>query len=211
MPVRLNSSSSRSTSLLLGLLSGALEALKASVGTLVSASVSESFSSSFAGFSSVVRDNEGEEYPKMLPVLPAFSESDRYAASSLEAFLEASVLVLPGSSVPLGSLPPVLTSLICELVSVYCWLASIPSATRSGCTSRMRRHSQLGDFGHILSFLMLMESRSSASTSSLVWRSEAGPLHSWRLSIKEMIACATGEPSSVPWFCTLTTSPQSLR
>src|SRR5829696_814257 len=87
---------------------------------------------------------------------------------------------------------------------------SMPAATRRGSTSLMRLHSHRADFGHALS---LATSTPCASAISLrrVCNVEEVSEHSSCSSMSLMIACATGDPSSVAWFCTLTTSSQSLR
>src|SRR5215211_3383181 len=88
--------------------------------------------------------------------------------------------------------------------------ASIPAATSKGSTSLIRLHSQRADFGHALS-LSTSTPSVAATILSLLCISEDVAVYSSLSSMNLIMACATGDPSSVAWFCVRTTSSQSFK
>src|SRR5919112_4478657 len=171
-----------------------------------------------------------QEAPDLLPLLPVLP------SSALSASFRVVLAVASGGIVALAvaSSPPVLPSafalfvalspsvaLVATSVGLFRKVifvpdlssarsASRPAATSKGSTSLIRRHSQRADFGHALSLSKSTPS-CAATTLSLLCISEDVAAYSSLSSINLKMACATGEPSSVAWFCTFTTSSQSLR
>src|SRR5918998_1538961 len=171
-----------------------------------------------------------QEAPDLLPLLPLLP------FSALSASFRVVLAVASGGIVALAvaSSPPVLPSALAlfvalsppvALVATSVGLfrkvifvpdlssarsASIPAATSKGSTSLMRLQSQRADFGHALS-LSTSTPSCAATTLSLECISEDVAVYSSLSCINLIIACATGEPSSVAWFWTFTTSDQSSR
>src|SRR5215210_5596774 len=117
------------------------------------------------------------------------------------------------NSPPLPSLPSfvgILRSVICLADPSLARPASMPAATSKANTSLMRLHNQRADFGHALSLSTSTPSWA-AATLSLLCISEEEAVYSSLSSMNLMMACATGDPSSVAWFSTRTTSSQSVR
>src|SRR5215207_3806421 len=171
-----------------------------------------------------------QEAPDLLPLLPLLPFSALSAGSRvILAVASGGVVALEVASSP-PVLPPAFAlfvalsppvALVASSVGLFRKVilvpdlssarsASIPAATSAGSTSLMRRHNQRADFGHALSLSTSTPSWA-AATLSLECISEEAAVYSSLSCMNLMIACATGEPSSVAWFCTFTTSSQSLR
>jgi hypothetical protein len=89
-------------------------------------------------------------------------------------------------------------------------LASMPKPTRSGTTSCIRHYSQRADLGQALS-RTIETPISSAMLSRFLCNAVDEPSKLSRSSMNLMMAWATGEPSRVERFYTLTISFQSER
>src|SRR5215208_4876017 len=116
-------------------------------------------------------------------------------------------------SLRLPSLPSfvgIFRRVICLAASSLPRLASMQAATSKGSTSLIRCHNQRADFGHALSLSTSTPSWA-AVTLSLLCISEDVAVYSSLSSMNLIMACATGDPSSVAWFCVRTTSSQSFK
>src|SRR5215211_2032177 len=143
-----------------------------------------------------------QEVPDLLAVAALFAE-----AAFLGVFPLLLGLPLPPSLPLLSTFVGNLRRAICLAASSLTRLASIPAATSNGSTSLIRRHSQRADFGHALS-LSTSTPSCAAATLSLLCISEEVAMYCSLSSMNLIMACATGDPSSVAWFCTFTTSSQ---
>src|SRR5215212_9378408 len=161
-----------------------------------------------------------EKSPYLLAVSPVIPEAALPAGFGLESSLESASSLIPAESpLPvravrclesLESFVGPFLKVMTEAFSVSSRVASMPAATSSDKTSLMRLHSHRADFGHALS-LVTSTPCASAMAFNCACIFEEVSEHSSCSSMSLMMACATGDPSSVAWFCTRTTSSQSLR